>query len=64
MQGISKYSWERVAGKFYVNYALVCEFHFNLSNISISIGAPIKPLKLSTVLRFHEIKKGPVDAKE
>lgn len=30
----------------------------------MSIGEPIKPLKRSTVLRFHELKKGPVDAKE
>ena len=53
-----------VTGHFEIqqNKAQVCELHFNLSDINISVGEGKKYLKRSTVARFHEIE-GPVCAR-
>ena len=38
LQGISRYGIKGAADKFYVDNSLVCDFHFNLSDINISLG--------------------------
>ena len=38
LQGISRYRIKGGADKFYVDNSLVCDFHFNLSDIDISLG--------------------------
>ena len=38
LQGISRYGIKGGADKFHVDNSLVCDFHFNLSDINISLG--------------------------
>ena len=56
---ITKFKIEKRKGgadDFNVDNALVCDFHFNPSNINISLGKSKKSLKHSIVPSFHEIK--------